>query len=141
MTPEEVAQEMERKAAALERAIPELTRQSLQIVLEATRAQSIGALTASDLRRLGHPYARRRVTRNPNVINRRTGEFLAGWAMEMDSDGQGGRVFQTSFKARGLEAGLVFGRPLMVERHPEKDALVKATPALAALQDRFIRNL
>lgn len=125
MTPDQAARAFERAAKRLPQAVAAAEALSLQQLHARAVARSQGPLQPADLRRLGHPYARRRLRLNPDIINRVTGEFAAAWATAGPSFA-GGEVrsvlFNASVKAAGLERGLVFGRPVMAERGPHTAA-------------------
>lgn len=125
MTPEQVARKFEQAANRLPGEIAKAEAKSLQALHAAAVARSQGPLQRADLIRMGHPYARRNVRLNPDIINRWSGEFAASWATEgpqYDGDAVTSELHNTSVKAAGLERGLVFGQPLMVERGPHTAA-------------------
>lgn len=137
----QAAAELERRADLLERRAPEVLERSLEILQEAAEAHSRGPLQAEDLARMGHPYSRARPRLNPNIVNTWTGDFLEGWEREIDRGGLSGSVFQTDPKAAAMERGLVFGRKVMVERHPEEDALEDAAPVIAGLVEQMLDDV
>lgn len=142
MSWDQVADELERRADHLEHEAPRVLARSLDLLKEAAQDHSRGPLQAEDLRRMGHPYSRRRGPRlNPNIVNTWTGDFLDGWETEIDPGGLSGSLYQTDPKAAALEAGLVFGEPAMVERHPEEDALQDAAPRIEALWGQLLDDV
>ena len=138
----QAADELDRRADLLEKRAPEVLERALELLQEAAEAHSRGPLQAEDLARMGHPYSRARGARlNPNIVNTWSGDFLEGWEHEIDPGGLSGSVFQTDPKAAALERGLVFGWPLMVERHPEEDALEDATPWIEGLFEQLLEDV
>lgn len=126
MTAEETARKFALAAKRLPQALEAAERQSLAELKAAAVARSQGPHQEQDLRRMGHPYSRRNGPRlPPNVINRWSGQFQAAWVTE-GPQMQGGDLVSTlsntSDKAAGLERGLVFGKPVMVERQPHLGA-------------------
>ncbi len=121
MTPLEAARLFERAAKRLPGEIQAAESRSLLALKAAAERRSQGPLQTADLVRMAHPYARRRLRLNPDIINKWTGEFLAGWRTDPPRL-VGGEVrsslFNVTLKARGLEQGLVFGRPVMAPRSP-----------------------
>jgi hypothetical protein len=122
VTPEEAARKFSQAAQELPERVLAAETRSLADLKAAALARSQGPLQPADLRRMGHPYSRRRGARlNPDIINRVSGRFAAGWDTDgprFDGGGVEGALFNTSVEARGLEGGLVFGEPLMVPRGP-----------------------
>jgi hypothetical protein len=132
VTPSEFVRYLEGVSQRLVPEIERAERASLEDLRSEAVALSQGPLQEADLAALGHPYSRRRGARlNPNIINRRTGDFQAAWEME-GTEWQGGElvgyVHNTDPKAPGLEAGLVFGKPLMVPRRPNEEAGERVEP-------------
>lgn len=141
MTLDQVAAELDRRATRLETGTRETVERSLEIILEEAKAHSQGPLQEADLVRMGHPYARRRLRLNPNIVNSWTGDFAEGWSMALDRDGQGGAVFQTDFRAGAMERGEVAGRKVMAPRHPELDALEAAEPYIDNLWRQLLDDV
>lgn len=142
MTPDEAAAELDRRADLLEQRAPEVLARALELLQEAAEDHSRGPLQEADLRRMRHPYSRATGPRlNPNIVNSWTGDFLEGWEMAIDPGGLSGSVYQTDPKAGAMERGLVFGQRVMVERHPEEDAMEDAAPRIAALFEQLIDDV
>ncbi len=121
MTPAEAARKFTEAARRLPDAVKKAEAASLLDLKNAAIARSQGPLQPRDLHRMGHPYARRRLRLNPDIINRVSGEFQSGWQTSgprFDGGDVKSALFNVSVKAGGLERGLVFGRPVMVRRGP-----------------------
>lgn len=90
---------------------------------EAVRLSS-GPLSTAQLRRMGHPYARRAPTSpNPQVINVQRGAFRAGWTGDGPTVTAGGvvsRIYNTSGEAKYL-----LGTRTAIAR-PIREAIIKA---------------
>lgn len=86
--------------------------------------------TTKELRRMGHPYARRRWTKNKKfkgvptlpapsyIINRQTGRFFDAWKRKVESDQTGvtGTVWNVTSYGKYLRPGgtvKMIGRPIM----------------------------
>jgi hypothetical protein len=142
MTPERAAAEFARVARELPEAVRGVVRQSAVELLSFAREQSSGPLQERDLARMDHPYARRhgRPRLNPNLINRRLGNFYAGWDLEGPFAVGGAfsaSVFNTSDEAEYLADGTRF----MFERHPEEAALEREQPLFEARAEREIARV
>ena len=107
---------------------------------EAHRASS-GSLTYRDLARLDHPYARRRVRLNPNLVNRHRGEFDKGWRSEgpaLHPDAFTSEMWNES----AVAAFFVRGTDRMVARHPEDAAAdLMEERRITRLERALARNL
>jgi hypothetical protein len=116
------AERMFREAARrLPDAIIDAEARSLAQLEAAVARRSQGPLQPADLKRMGHPYARRRLRLNPDVVNKWSGEFAGAWKTDPPVFSGGvvmSAVYNASPKASSLEAGLVFGEPLMAPRGP-----------------------
>lgn len=121
MSPADTERMFREAARRLPEAVMDAERTSLAQLEAAAIRRSQGPLQPQDLKRLGHPYARRRVRLNPDVINKWSGEFASAWKTDPPKFSGGvvlSAVYNASPKAAGLEQGLVFGQPLMAERGP-----------------------
>lgn len=123
-----IAQAIQKFATAAQRlpgAVRDAEQESGKQLLAAAVKRSQGPLQAADEKRMGHPYARRRLRLNPDIINRWSGGFERGWKIDPPKF-TGGKftatLRNTNIKAAGLEQGLVFGQPLMAPRHPGQAA-------------------
>lgn len=126
MTPEAAARKFTEAARRLPEAVKRAEAASLSDLEKAAIARSQGSLQPSDLRRMGHPYAKRRLRLNPDIINKVTGRFVEGWRTSKPVFSGGmvsSSLFNVSIEARGLERGLVFGRNVMAERGPHLAAM------------------
>jgi hypothetical protein len=105
----------------------------LDLQAEAVKATS-GTLTPADLRRQGHPYAKRHGSPglNPNVVNVGSGTLRASWETEgplWDETGTlSGSLFNTDPKAGDwLEPGTA----TMFARAPQETAAAAVEPRFA----------
>ncbi|MBB6053283.1 hypothetical protein [Armatimonas rosea] len=117
---QELAQAAESYPERLARAIVDAEQESLDDIEAEFRRRSEGTLTYSDLRRMGHPYARRdpQTPLDPAMLNTHSGELLAGYeqeSIEADDEGTSGMVFNDSEHAHRIMSGGK-GDSLMVER-------------------------
>lgn len=128
----EAAQLFGQAADRLPERVQRAEERSLAALEQAAIRRSQGPLQPTDLDRLKHPYSRRRLRLNPNIVNKWTGagggEFERGWTTEPPKL-RGGTftavLHNTSPQAGSLEAGLVFGEPLMEPRLPHEDAYLE----------------
>lgn len=126
MTPEQAAAALGNLGKDLERGAEQGANRALKLLREAAIRRSEGPLSTAELRRLGHPYARRhgRPRRDPNTVNQQSEDFRNAWETE-GPDEQGGilagSVFNTDPKAELLKDGT--------------DAMFARAPHEAALRD------
>jgi len=117
---QELAQAAESYPERLARAIVDAEQETLDEVEAEFKRRSEGTLTYSDLRRMGHPYARRdpQTPLDPAMLSTHSGELLAGYEMEpieASEEGTSGSVFNDSEHAGWIMSGGK-GDSLMIER-------------------------
>lgn len=93
---------------------------TLQFGLEQAIVMSSGPISLSWMRRNDHPYSQRNPhpPLKPSIINSQSGQFRAGWEIEMfyvTGEGVTGRLVNESRHADFIEAG-GSGRSKMIER-------------------------
>lgn len=126
--------DLDRLAADLERAGRDALSDALTETLSNARRASSGFTSPADLRRMGHPYARRhgRTLLDPFVINAQSGKFLQAWARSGPQEERGaltGLVTNSDPKGELLGRGTrtMLGRPLADVLQPEAEqALTEA---------------
>lgn len=120
--------------ARLERAGRDWKSGSVRDLVRIARKWSDGRLSLKDLRRMGHPYARRHGTPrlNPAMINRQTGAFYNAWEPDPQADEWTAAIHNTDPKAElYLQPGTsrMFARPvdaeILAEAAPEIDARLR----------------
>jgi hypothetical protein len=116
MTPQEFARSLQKKADLLEKEIMAAERQTLTEARAEAIKLSSGRLTATDLARAGHPFARRApdAAYDPSVINARTGLFKRSWIGILPRV-IGGKIV-TRLKNFSPEAKYMAGTKFMVPR-------------------------
>jgi hypothetical protein len=126
MTPDEAAKRLERLGDGLETAAREAVNRTLEVGLAEARNLSSGGMDRTELRRRGHPYARRhgriQSPGNPFLVNLQDGDFYEGWLIESTlGPDPSGVLYNQDPKAEWLEKGtrLMLGRDLP-ERLEEK---------------------
>jgi hypothetical protein len=98
------------------RAVVRSEKETLEKAHELLIKQSSGKISTKELRRMGHPFARRAPQDSPpaDIINSQSGEFKGKWrnrGVKTTSKGTSGKVRNISRKA-----GFMHGTPLMVKR-------------------------
>lgn len=116
---DEIAAWLEGVAEALPREVAAAEAESGRDLLETARLLSSGPLSAEDLERQDHPYARRHgsARRDPGVINVQSGDFQAAWTQEGPTEAESGletAIWNEDPKAVFLDRGTrtMFGRPV-----------------------------
>ena len=123
-TPQEIAAEIRRRAAALAPALRKAEIENLAELQKGAKALSTGRYTSDALAKMGHPYAARRPRPpdDPAIINFQTGDFLQGWRRRTGTWQAGvlcSTVFNVSAHAALLEhaggpGSLQIARPLVM---------------------------
>ena len=115
----DAAQWFEQSAQDFERDFRDAEQRTVDDALVIAEGLSSGPHSTADLRRMGHPYARRhgKPLLNPAIINAQTGTFRASWDGESprpDGDGLTAAIFNTDPKAELLQSGTrtMFARPI-----------------------------
>lgn len=115
-SPAQIARIIEQRAAALQPRLVKAETASAQEALAEGRARSTTQhYSLAQLRRMGHPYAKRR-PRPPmyvGIINRQSGKFVAGW--ESDTFESFGSIV-SRVRNRSEHARFMLGKGFMVER-------------------------
>ena len=118
MTPAQFSAHMTKAAAAVPRRLAASEAVTLQDAKAKAIVLSSGTLTTAELRRRGHPYARRNPTSpSPEIINSQSGVFRAAFltpAPIVGPDGVTARVVNVAPYSGYLAAGtrLMVARPL-----------------------------
>ena len=118
MTPAQFSAHMTKAAAAVPRRLAAAEAVTLQEAKALAITLSSGTLTTAELRRRGHPYARRNPTSSsPEIINSQSGVFRASFltpAPVVGPDGITACVVNVALYSGYLAAGtrLMIARPL-----------------------------
>lgn len=140
MTPKQMAQRVEWASKRLQREVDAALVSIGGEGVRQARVSSSGPYSLAMLRRMGHPYSRRRPRppMDPGIVNRQTGRFLRAWGRS-DAHWDSGRrtVNVANFSDR---AEYMFGTRRMIAR-PIWRQIVRRTekavgPAIARAQIR-----
>jgi hypothetical protein len=119
-SPQQIALLLRRKALQFEQAVRQAEKEAAAEALRIARELSSGPYSSAALRRMGHPYARRR-PRPPGdvaIVNVQTGRFLAAWRVSgprKTGSGLSTRLVNNSPQARLLLGGtkVMIARPII----------------------------
>jgi hypothetical protein len=130
VTAREIAAYLRRVAQRLPEEVRAAEAASGRELLQACIENSSGLLSSADLRRQGHPYARRHGTPalDPDTVNRQSGAFIHAWRLDGPRSAEGGlvtAVFNVDPKAAAF---LESGTRLMFARGPHRKALRETAP-------------
>lgn len=144
-SPQEVAAEIRRRAAALPRAIRAAEMETIKAVQDTAKQFSRGGYSTLALTRMGHPYAKRRPRppADPGIINYQTGNFYRGWRRRTGGWSGGtlfSYVFNVSREGQLLQAGGT-GRSAMMERNILRLVVPTIRRARIARLSRAIRKV
>src|SRR6186997_3006498 len=116
MEPEQIARLLTRAAERLTVEMRKAERASQTQAIELARQYSQGPYSTAELRRLGHPYARRHGAPglDPSLINRQSGLLARSWRREGPLEKDGG--LHTSVFNDAPEAFFMGGTEKMFER-------------------------
>lgn len=117
---QQLAQAAESYPERLAAAVVAAEQETLDDAERELKRRSEGTLTYAEMRRMGHPYARRdpQTPLDPAMLNTHSGELLRGYEMEevtASEDGTFGSVFNNSEHAQWIMSGGQ-GNSLMIER-------------------------
>ena len=138
-TAREIAAYLRGCAERLRARLNEAERENVQDVLATARLYSSGPYSRADLRRLGHPYARRRPRPPlpPGIVNVQTGTFLAGWRVEGPDRDLASRVVNETDRAEFMRGtARMIRRPIAAAVERETAERVEARRQ-AALRKAF----
>lgn len=143
MTPEEAARRLATFARVLDDELRDAAAALGDEALEWARRYSSGMLSGADLRRMGHPYARRHGQvrgADPATVNFQSGQFLLSWEQEgprpLPGGGWEALVWNRDPKAAWLEHGT---RTMLPRLLPEA-VLARLEPRALAAVERAIER-
>jgi hypothetical protein len=136
----QAADHLDRIADGLERECLAAVAETLDDLRDRAVYQSEGPLTPQELRRLGHPLARRRGTPqiDPHRVNRQSGVFAGSWDTDGPHEDEGGvfgALFNTDPKAPFLEQPDGGPKSTMFPRHPHEAASRDVEPRFTERMD------
>ena len=116
MTPKAAIARLRRIKATLTPALIRAEEENLRDALRAAEQLSSGAFSTTELRRMGHPYARRnpRPPADPAIINVQRGDFRAGWHIRAPR--KVGRKIAGRLENIDPKAGFMHGTRRMIPR-------------------------
>lgn len=144
LTPEQLAQYFGSRPGVLELEMRGALGEALHLVHSEAVRLSSGPFSLRQLRRMGHPYARRHGSIqgvNPFVVNAQTGAFRAAWQMRGPfafAGGFGAEVRNDDPKADWIGGGtrLMLGRDVTGELERRTEAAIERV-FVRRLEDAF----
>lgn len=134
MTPKQAAAAIRQRANDFERAIADAVTVTAKQAHGEAVALSSGPYTTKMLRRLGHPYARRRPRpigrQYPAMINVQTGVFRANWRISETGMDRDGSMMASVYNIGKIPDYLHHGTERMIARPLVRTVEAKIAPAL-----------